>query len=211
MKKQKIYEYNNINYIEARNSLASYLKKEIAKLIKRKDYDKIMIVCIGTSKVIFDSYGPIVGSILSRALFPFDVRVYGTIEKPINGLNIESFILKNASEFNKNLVIAVDSMFSKYETNKSIYVSNRGLKPGSALGKSFPTIGEFSIGGIVSNYSDPIVDNIDDILDMCNITCDALFMALKSDIMYEQVDTECYKRVVENNKRLYLGNSKYKA
>ena len=47
--------------------------------------EEILILCIGDSKLIGDSLGPLIGSFLERNKFDIgnNVRVLGTLEKPI--------------------------------------------------------------------------------------------------------------------------------
>ena len=67
-------EYNKLGSI---NELAS----ELAKIID----ENTIFVCVGTDRIIGDSLGPIVGSLLQDRI---PNKVYGTVEYPVHALNV---------------------------------------------------------------------------------------------------------------------------
>ena len=77
----------------------------------------IVFFCVGSNKVVSDSYAPFIGSMLLKN----NVRafVYGTINSPINALNIDYYIEMLRKYHSKDKVIVIDSRIVK---NKSIGV-----------------------------------------------------------------------------------------
>ena len=53
------------------------------------NYSNIIFLCIGTTKLIGDSYGPIIGEILKNNIKHPKVTVIGNIKENVNANNIE--------------------------------------------------------------------------------------------------------------------------
>lgn len=142
--------FNNSIYIDSKDRRAQYeLNNCMDELIEKipKSYKKIAVICIGTDKSTGDSYGPLVGYLLSKyTLYEFDL--YGTIHEPVHALTLEKTIERINPE--ETLIIAIDS-----SVGYSQYVGYIGLKygaitPGSGVGKNLPPIGDIAISGIVA-------------------------------------------------------------
>jgi len=73
-------------------------------LEKCKQNNKIVIMCVGTDKVLFDSFGALVGSLLKRT--DINAYVYGQVGKPINSKNI-NLIYQNIKRLHPNSYILV--------------------------------------------------------------------------------------------------------
>lgn len=91
-------------------------------------------VCIGTNKIVSDSFGPRVGNKLKQVFYSSPgVSVYGTMQNPVH--------LKNATRFleeleNKNQIILIDSAIGKREEIGNTYVNRGGMEIGKAFNKS---------------------------------------------------------------------------
>ena len=60
--------------------------------MKKIDYT---FVCIGTNRIISDSFGPRVGKKLKQVFYKNEnINVYGTMENPIHLKNVEYFLKK---------------------------------------------------------------------------------------------------------------------
>lgn len=102
---------------------------------------EIVIVCIGTDRLIPDSLGPMVGTILSQKLDK--IKVIGTLEAPLHALNMRRRI---KAEMKKNAVtIAIDA--NKGDRIGEIQIVNRPISPGKGFLKDLPLIGHISILG----------------------------------------------------------------
>lgn len=99
--------------------------------MKKKSYT---FVCIGTNKIISDSFGPRVGNKLKKVFYLSpEINVYGTMKNPIH--------LKNAMLFldeikNEKQIILIDSAIGKKEEIGNTYVNRGGTEIGKAFNKS---------------------------------------------------------------------------
>lgn len=115
----------------------------------QKPWKNVVIICIGTDRSTGDSYGPLTGRLLMRR--SFTVPVFGTLDHPAHALTLEQ-IMSGIDDEN-TLVIAVDAQLGSPKTVGGIGVRNGPLKPGSALGKDLPYVGDVAIVGTVAEMS----------------------------------------------------------
>ena len=108
-----------------------------------------VVICVGTVRVSGDSLGPIVGDILSKRL---DGRayVYGTTQMPVNGVNLEEWLLAIDCLHKGSIVIAVDAAVGAVQDVGKIRVLFGGVKAGGALNKNLPKVGHIGVTGIVA-------------------------------------------------------------
>ena len=99
--------------------------------MKKIDYT---FVCIGTNRIISDSFGPRVGKKLKQVFFKNEnINVYGTMENPIHLKNVEYFLKKIE---NKNQIILIDSAIGRKEDIGNTYVNRGGMEIGKAFNHS---------------------------------------------------------------------------
>ncbi|HZK42865.1 MAG TPA: spore protease YyaC [Syntrophomonadaceae bacterium] len=114
-----------------------------------KDFSKdIIYLCIGTDRATGDCLGPLVGTRL-KTLSPL-AHIFGTLENPTHATNLVHTIDYIEKTFNKPLIIAVDASLGKADRIGFINVKRGGLKPGTALKKVLPEVGDFHISGVVN-------------------------------------------------------------
>ncbi len=107
-----------------------------------------IIACIGSTKILSDCFGPIVGQLLVDK-YQIQATVIGTLYNPLHAVNLIPR-MREAIELNPNgKIIAVDAFESK-DNKDSVKIINGGIKPGLASGKDLPRIGNLSI--IASTY-----------------------------------------------------------
>lgn len=116
-----------------------------------KDHTNPVILCIGTDKVTGDALGPLVGELL---VHEHNVKtfVYGTLSRPINAINLvaaHNFIKRNHPN---SKIVAIDASLGKPEDQGIINIFKGGLKPGAALSKPLPQIGDYSITANVNEW-----------------------------------------------------------
>ena len=104
------------------------------------DFD---IVCVGTNILNGDAVGPAVGS----NLFLEGIEVHGTMSRPIHANNLIEFV--STHTFTRP-VVAVDAMLGSLDKIGSIVLNNKPLKPGTGVDKALPTIGNYTIGGVIA-------------------------------------------------------------
>ncbi len=137
-------------YVDTNEKMCQYrLNQEAVNLIQgiNKQYKRIAIVCIGTDRSTGDSFGPLVGFMLSRYKI-YDFDVYGTIEEPVHAMNLTETMDKIDKE--NTLVIAVDASVGKVEHIGHIGLCEGSIKPGSGVGKDLPAVGDVSFSGVVT-------------------------------------------------------------
>lgn len=113
-----------------------------------KKYDNIAVVGIGSDRATGDSFGPLVGYMLSRCSQIYHLDIYGTILNPVHAINIIETLEK--IDNSRTLVIAVDASLGRPEHIGHIVLSNQPIRPGSGVGKNLPPVGDISISGIVA-------------------------------------------------------------
>ena len=145
---QTLYFDTNQKYIQW------YLNEALSKLIERsgKAFCKISVLCIGSDRLIGDSYGPLTGHMLLGSNLP-GTDLYGTLKEPVHALSLQSKL--DRIDRGNTLVIAVDSSIGSENNIGCIGLSNESIRPGSGLGKVLPEIGDISITGIVASGNLP--------------------------------------------------------
>lgn len=108
----------------------------------------IVYLCIGTDRATGDCLGPMVGTrLLSMSS---KSHVYGTLEKPVHATNLTENIEQIASRYSNPLIVAIDASLGQSNRIGFINVKEGGLKPGTALKKDLPEVGDFHISGVVN-------------------------------------------------------------
>lgn len=119
--------------------------------LSNNNYDKIIFLCVGTDRVIGDSFGPLVGNKLKNLIGSMkEVEIIGDLEKTICINDIEKVITTIKEEKNNPFIISIDAALDKKNSIGKIVVAEQGIKVGSGLNKTNFEIGEISIKGIVS-------------------------------------------------------------
>lgn len=119
--------------------------------IKDLEISKLIFLCIGTDRVIGDSFGPLVGYKL-KYLFKDEqnIKVIGTLNNIICTHNISKIIKDINNTYPESFLIAIDAALSNKNNIGKIVVSNNSINVGSGLNKSNIYVGDMSIKGIVS-------------------------------------------------------------
>lgn len=136
------------------------LERKIYRLMSEMNNDfqrDSVFLCVGTDRATGDCLGPLVGTRL-QALSPA-VNLFGTLEKPSHAVNLQYVIDEIDARFVNPLVIAVDASLGSPDRIGYINVRPTGLKPGTALHKVLPTVGDFHISAVVnvSGYLEQMV------------------------------------------------------
>lgn len=110
----------------------------------------IVILCIGTDRSTGDAFGPIVGSLLKNAGFHFPV--FGTMETPVDALNLKKYISFIEQTFINPFILTVDASLGKKEQIGSLYFKMGSMEPGKAANKKLPQVGDAHICAIVNEF-----------------------------------------------------------
>ena len=134
-------------------SLAVALRDELRGLnAARRD---VVIACIGTDRSTGDALGPLVGEALLRLGLPPSM-VIGNLRDPLHALNLDR-VMTVAHSKAAPLIVAVDAALGPVDQIGAIRVRRGGLRPGEAVGKTLPHVGDLSVTAIV-NCSDAGLD-----------------------------------------------------
>ena len=147
----------------------------INKIVKNKERD-IVFLCIGTKKVIGDSFGPIVGQMLKENT----KNVYGNLVETVNATNIHEKVEEIYMNFSNPYIIVLDSALGSVNMINKIVIGSGGIKPGSALDKDIDKIGDMYINAIVgkngrSNFNELRNVKKEDIFNMSKQVYKAIF------------------------------------
>jgi len=112
-----------------------------------KDRREVIIVNIGTDKVIGDSVAPLLGTLLNEQNLYW--KVYGTLENPIHALNIDKKLVEINNMHPNAFIIAIDACLSSNDNIGEIHLRDCPINPGKGVGKELPSVGDLSIVGIV--------------------------------------------------------------
>lgn len=124
--------------------------KHVLKAILPKEQQELVVVCVGTDRSSGDSLGPFVGDFLNEKNLP-RTTVYGTIDHPVMALNLVDTMKHIKKNHPHAFIISIDAALGKEKHLHEIMVRGYPLRPGAALKKNLPEVGDISIIGIV-NY-----------------------------------------------------------
>ena len=115
--------------------------------------EEYIFICIGTNKLIADSFGPRVGQKLKKKLAFFSkVEVLGTMENPIHFRNAKE-TLKQLQPYHQKQMILIDSAIGKNEKIGNIYYNIGGVEIGKAFGKKLYFPAHFNIKTVIGNQN----------------------------------------------------------
>lgn len=107
--------------------------------------EETVFLCIGTDRSTGDSFGPLVGTLLRQAGYPY---VQGTLEQPCDA----NTLLQHLKAIPPGKVlIAIDACLGRDAASVGRFQVARGpIEPGKSMGSRLPGVGDFSIAGIVN-------------------------------------------------------------
>ncbi len=142
--------YNNEpSYIHYKDPLA--LKSTTDRLITYfpKNHTQIIVLCIGTDRSTGDSLGPLTGTLFTQ-MRPSLLHIYGTLHNPVHAVNLEEKIKDINNNYRNPFIIAVDASLGKNSSIGRLITGIGPLKPGAALNKKLPAVGDAYITGVVN-------------------------------------------------------------
>lgn len=127
--------------------LRDYLYKELSPIIKQNR--TIVFLCIGSDRSTGDCLGPLIGDKLNFSI-DSTIYFYGNLENPIHAQNLEETIFSIKKRFIKPFIVAIDACLGDIQNVGKIFIEKKPLKPGLAVSKKLPEVGDLSIVGIVN-------------------------------------------------------------
>lgn len=124
-------------------------------------FSDIVILCIGSNKIIGDCIGPMVGQKLKSTLKKEkNIIIYGNMEETLNFKNAKQVIENILETYEKPFVITIDSALGTKEMIKRIVINTGWIKIGNSLGRSICYYSHMNIKGIVGQNKNKVEENI---------------------------------------------------
>ena len=145
--------YKSEIYDEFVRDFSTILRSKIENL----EISKLIFLCIGTDKIIGDSFGPLVGYKLNKLFYSeSNIEVIGNLKNIVNACNIMQIIDKIKNTYENPFLIAIDSAISNRTQIGRIIVSGSKMNVSSFFMQNKLYVGDVSIKGVVSrNYNNP--------------------------------------------------------
>lgn len=146
---EEVWVLNNNNYVNCFHD--SNVERKLIHLIEshialiKKNWSSIVIFCIGTNRILGDTFGPLTGTLLCELKVP--CKVFGTLKNPVHALNLNEAV-KCLSE--SDLVIAVDASLGSINGVGKLLVDLKPIMPGKGLGKKLLAVGDISVSSVVA-------------------------------------------------------------
>lgn len=141
--------YFNPSTPYAVESFSECLKGLIYK--NKKKGENLVILCIGTDKVMGDCLGPLLGYRLKKT--GYSGIIYGDLDSPVHAKNIFEVIKDINKKHPRAFIIAIDASLGTQSHVGYITLGVGSLKPGAGVGKQLPKVGDIFITGIVNSMS----------------------------------------------------------
>ncbi|MDG5789415.1 spore protease YyaC [Evansella sp. AB-P1] len=127
----------------------SHMAKKIFSLLPKDKEQEIVTVCIGTDRSTGDSLGPLVGTkLLERGFNQFST--YGTLKEPVHAKNLEDIISQIQVNHHNPFIIGIDACLGRSSSVGYLTIGEGPVRPGAAVNKQLPAIGDIHITGIVN-------------------------------------------------------------
>ena len=151
----------------------------------KKDYP--IILCIGTDRATGDSLGPLTGWKLKSLLRNSNIEILGTVDYPVHAENLSSVLSNLSDKIHTHPLIAIDACLGHVSSVGNVVFTNGPIKPGTAVKKKLPEVGDVGISGIVNvgGFMEfQVLQNtrLSLVLKMSNIIANSLFLALTQQI-----------------------------
>ena len=130
--------------------------------------NKILFICIGNSKIVGDSLGPLVGSIILNNKSRIEknrnilIDIIGTINNPLVYSKIETVISKiNQDKYDK--IIIIDSALGNKKNIGRVSINNSIINVGKGINEGRILKGDIIFKGIVAQNHYNINKNIEEL------------------------------------------------
>ncbi|MGN0166149.1 MAG: spore protease YyaC [Lachnospiraceae bacterium] len=150
----KVISQENVYYFNpstpyAVESFSECLRGLIDK--NRKRGQKLVILCIGTDRVMGDCLGPLLGYRLKKT--GCSGIIYGDLDSPVHAKNIPDVVKEIKKKHPRAFIIAIDASLGTQSHIGYITLGVGSLRPGAGVGKKLPKVGNLYITGIVNCLS----------------------------------------------------------
>ena len=109
---------------------------------------EIILLCIGTDRSTGDALGPLTGTRF-RSLHSHP-HIFGTLDDPVHAANLPATLTRIHAQYPSPYIVAIDACLGKLENIGCVTVGKGALKPGAAVNKDLPPVGDMYVTGIVN-------------------------------------------------------------
>ena len=139
------------------NDFSIVLRSKIEGL----ELSKLIFLCIGTDRIIGDSFGPLVGYKLKNLFSENDdIEIIGDLENIVSLSNVGSIISNIYNTYETPFIIAIDSAVSNRNRIGNIIVSNSKMNVAGMYTNRKILVGDISIKGVVSKDLKNVENNL---------------------------------------------------
>lgn len=139
-------------------------KESIFQNKQKNDFTDIIVLCIGTNKVIGDSIGPMVGEYLNKLLESREEKknivIYGNMSKTLNLKNVQQILKNEITKYENPFIITIDAALGRTELIEQIFVGKGNIQIGSCLGDGICCYSNLYLKGIVGKEGESNKENI---------------------------------------------------
>lgn len=109
---------------------------------------ELIVICIGSDRSTGDALGPLTGSKLqSLHRYP---HVFGTLDEPVHATNLFDTLEQLRQRYSEPYMLAVDACLGRLDSVGCVTIGKGSLKPGAAVKKELPAVGDAYVTGIVN-------------------------------------------------------------
>lgn len=144
------------------------LENQIHNFNIYQNFSEIVILCIGTDKLIGDAVGPMVGEKLQKESkiansinTKKEIIVLGNMEQTLNYKNAQMKVKQIYKKCKMPFIITVDTALSKEKWSKKIYITKGKIQIGNSLGKSMLFESHINIKCVVGEYQNTVEKNME--------------------------------------------------
>lgn len=146
---------------------------------------ELVFVCIGSDRSTGDALGPLTGTKLK--MMNLDSHIYGTLDEPVHATNLAEHIALIQKTFKDPYIIAIDACLGQMDNVGYLSFGRGSVKPGAAVKKDLPPIGDAYITGIVnvSGFMEHLVlqsTRLNLVMKMADAIARAIAFALRSSV-----------------------------
>lgn len=134
-------DYRDTN---ARDLLAQAFIEVLGEQIK-----DTLFIAIGTDKHLLDCLGPLTGTMLEE--YRGDFKILGTLQNPWHAGNLVDKLRQHKALVSQLRTVAIDASIGKDEPSGIIKFKLGPIKPGKAVQKVLPGVGDYAITGLVGS------------------------------------------------------------
>ena len=135
---------------EVYNRFVNDFSTKIYNLKSDIPFSDYIFLCVGSDKIIGDTFGPLVGYRLDKLLKNSynNIKVIGTLESPVSARNLDKEVYEIYNIYKNPCIIAIDAALSTQDNIGKIIVTNSKMRFGKSTNSKLLEVGNISIKGV---------------------------------------------------------------